>query len=1078
MSPLRQSHLKLLLLFFTTVLASGALAQGVTGSAVTGTITAEDNQPLAGVVVQMRNTATGSTFTAVTGTKGNYLLDNLPPGGPYTLTAAIDGFYGHTRTDMKLVLGQRLTLNFKLKPFEEFQEEMVVQATPVDELQDQGRTGPSTTVNATEMSRLPLQGRNFTDLISTTPQVSGNAMAGQNNRFNNIQIDGAAYNDLFGLASSGTPGGQANAKPISIEAIQTFVVQVSPFDVRYGNFAGGMVNAVTKSGTNEFHGSIFGYGQNKALAGFQDDPSFLGYSIWQFGGSLGGPIVKDKAHFFIATDIQERQSAFGNQYQIGGVDPAADAAKAGVTQADAERFNRILAEKNGVTNTGTALAPQLRNPDRNVFAKISTGVIPNSYLELSYNFVGALQDSLTRAPTSTSAPNSLRDGYQLSNAGYAQTTSTHTARAKLTSTWLEGKLSNEFLAGFSIIRDARDPASDLPLILVKTGNKLGNSDAWLAAGAERFSQLNELNQDIFQIQDSLTLAAGDHQITAGTSTDFLRLRNAFLQAATGVWSFESMDDFEAGLPSAFQRRFAPSGSPQEAGTAAFSVVQPGFYLQDNWTPIRSLTVTPGIRLDVPFLSKANANSVLLNNANLAIDTSKVPSGNILWSPRVGFNWDVENNSNTIVRGGAGIFSGRPPYVWVSNAYSINGLSQVELTCQRNTGSRQVPTFTLDPNKQPYGCTDDVTTPPSSPANQGEINYFDPKTKYPQNFRVALGADRRLPFGIIATADLLYSSDVNGWYTTDENLAAQGQNGEGRMMYGTLATGGTASSPRLTSTPTRLENNLVQAVKVFNKNGSQVYNATLQLRKEISDLLDVSVAYSYTNARDLISFTSAQGLSNLRFSPLDGDMQNRNLRPSAFDRTHRITLTATGQLPYGFNGGIIYTGQSGLPYTWVVNGDVNADGITGNDLAFIPKDESQITLAPGSSYADLSKFIDSQQCLRDAKGRLMQRGECRNPWQNFVNLRLGWNSPELVKGQRLEVQADIFNVLNLINNKWGLFDQDAQFETHGTQFLRAVGYDAENNRPIYSFAEPSAVTTTVYSPTLSRWRIQLGAKYIF
>lgn len=1068
----RPSHLGLIALFITTLLASGALAQGVTGSALTGTVTSQENEPLPNVVVQLRNTANGATFTAVSGSSGNYLLDNLPPGGPYVLTASADGYYGITRTGMQFALGQRLTLDLKLKPFETFEEEMVVVAQEMDALQDQGRTGASMTMDSNQMVRLPLQGRNFTDLISTTPQVSGTAMAGQNNRFNNIQVDGAAYNDLFGLSSSGTPGGQANAKPISIEAIQTFVVQVSPFDVRYGNFAGGMVNAITKSGTNEFHGSLFGYGQNKVLAGRQDDPAFLGYNIWQFGGSLGGPIVKDKAHFFIATDVQERSSAFGNQFQIGGVDAADDAARAGFTQAEAERFNNILANKYGVTGAGSALAPELRNPDRNVFAKISTGVIPNSYLELSYNFVGALQDSLTRAPTSPSVPGRMRDGYQLSNSGYAQTTSNHTARAKLTSTWLDGRLSNEFLTGFSIIRDARDPSSALPLILVKAG-KLGAADSWLAAGAERFSQLNQLEQDIYQIQDSLTLALGDHQLTAGTSTEFLRLRNAFLQAATGVWTFDSLDDFEAGRASAFQRRFGVS-EEQEPGTASFSVVQPGFYLQDNWTPFKGLTLTPGIRLDVPFLSAANANPRLVDNAALAIDTSKVPSGNILWSPRLGFNWDVEGNTNTIVRGGVGVFAGRPPYVWVANAYSINGLSQVELTCSRgSSGSGAVPDFTLDPNAQPFDCAGG-TQPPSAPTNQGEINYFDPDTRYPQNFRVALGADRRLPLGITATADLLYTQDVNGWYTTDENLVAQEQqSGEGRTLYGTFGTSG------FRATPTRLDDtNLRQAVRVYNKNGGRVFNATLQLQKEVRDFLNVGVAYSYTDAKDLISLTSAQAFSNFQFSPVDGDLLNRNLRPSAFDRTHRFTVTATGSLPYGFNAGVIYTGQSGLPYTWTVNGDVNADGISGNDLAFIPGDASQISLQDPAQYEDLSKFINSQPCLQQAKGRFVQRGECRNPWQNFLNVRLGWNSPELVKGQRLELQADIFNVLNLLNPEWGLFEQEAQFETHGAQFLRAVGYDAANNRPVYTFSEPSSVRTTVYTPTLSRWRIQLGARYVF
>jgi hypothetical protein len=1063
---------------FTTVLASGgALAQGVTGSAVTGTITNHENKPLPGVVVQIRNTATGVSFTAVTGTTGSYLLDNLPPGGPYLLTAAIDGYYGHTRTGMQLVLGQRLTLDLKLLPFEEFEEEMVVVAQEANELQDQGRTGPSMTMQADEMARLPLQGRNFTDLIATTPQVSGNAMAGQNNRFNNIQVDGAAYNDLFGLSGSGTPGGQAGAKPISMEAIQTFTVQVSPFDVRYGNFAGGMVNAVTKSGTNEFHGSLFGYGQNKLLAGKQDDPTFLGYNVWQYGATLGGPIVKDKVHFFIATDLQARKSAFGNQFQIGGVDAEDDAKRAGFTNAEAERFNNILRDKYQVDNAGTALGTQLRNPDRNVFAKISTGVIPNSYLELSYNFVGAEQDTLTRNPTAPAVPGRMRDGYQLSNSGYAQTTRTHTARAKLTSTFLEGKLSNEFLAGFSIIRDARDPNLDIPLVLVRAG-RLGSADAWLAAGSERFSQRNELSQDIFQIQDSLTLAVGDHQITAGTSTEFFKLRNAFLQAATGVWSFDSLDDFENGIPSAFQRRFGVSDL-QEPGTADFSVAQPGFYLQDNWAPFKGLTLTPGVRLDVPFLSRANTNPRLVDNAALPIDTSKLPSGNILWSPRLGFNWDVENNANTIVRGGLGVFSGRPPYVWVANAYSINGLSQVELTCQRNAGNRQVPAFTINPNEQPFDCAGG-TSAPTAPTNQGEIDYFDPKTRYPQNFRMALGADRRLPFGIIATADVLYTRDINGWYTTDENLRRQeGLNGERRAVYGSLATGGTASAPRLTSTPERIDpTNLVQAVKVFNKNGGRVFNTTLQLQKDIQDLMNVSVAYSYTDAKDRISMTSSQALSNFQFSPVDGDLENRKVRPSAFDRRHRFTVTATGNLPLGFNAGIIYTGQSGLPYTWVVNGDVNADGISGNDVAFIPENPDQITLQDPTQYEALSNFINSQPCLAGAKGRLIQRGECRNPWQNLFNIRLGWNSPQFAKGHRVEVQADILNVLNLLNPEWGLFEQEANFETHGAQFLRAVGYDDVKKRPIYTFAEPTAIRTTVFSPTLSRWRMQIGARYSF
>jgi outer membrane receptor protein involved in Fe transport len=1070
-NPLRPSRLRLIAVIGALAIASTSLAQGVTGSALTGTITDTDGKPLPDAVAELRNESTGVNFTVVSDASGEYLFDNVPPGGPYSLTVSADGYYGIKRTGMQLVLGNRLRLNVPLRKFETMEEEINVVATQADELTDRGRTGPSRTLDSAEMLDLPVQGRNFTDLISTAPQVSGTSMAGQNNRFNNIQIDGASYNDIFGLSSSGTPGGQANAKALSIEAIESFVVQVSPFDVRYGNFAGGMVNAVTKSGTNDIRGSVFGYWQNKRLAGNREDPTFLGYNIWQYGLSLGGPILKDKVHFFITTDLQERSSAFGNAFQIGGVDEVADRERAGFTNAEAERFSSILANTYGVENAGSGLAPELKNPDRNLFAKVSTSVIPNSYLELSYNLVNAKQDSLNRTPTSPTIPGRLRDGYQLSNSGYAQATTSNIARAKLVSSWLDGKLSNELLTGFSILRDRRDPNLDIPLILVRAG-QLGTADAWLAAGSERFSQLNQLNQDIYQLQDSLSYKMGDHTITVGTSNEYLKIRNAFLQAATGVWTFNSLDDFENGIASSFQRRFGVS-ELQEPGTAAFSVFQLGLYAQDNWTPFRGLTVTPGVRLDVPFLSKANVNERLVNNEAFPINTGEVPSGNILWSPRLGVNWDVDGG-DTIVRGGVGVFSGRPPYVWVANAYSINGLSQVELTCQRAAGSRQVPEFTIDPNAQPFDCAGG-TNPPTAPTNQGEIDFFDKNTKYPQNFRVAVGADRRLPFGLVGTVDLLFTRDINGWYTTDENLIRQeSDSSEGRALYGTFSSTGT-----FRATPARVDPaNLVQAVKVFNKNGGRVFSGSMQLRKDLSNVVDATLAYTYTNAVDRISMTSAQALSNFQFAPLDGDIQNRAIRPSAFDRKHRITLTATASLPFGFNAGLIYVRQSGLPYTWTTSGDVNADGISGNDLAFIPASPDQITLRDPAEYEALSNFIEGQECLRNAKGGFVRRGACRNPWQNVFDMRVGWNSPEWIKGQHLELQADIFNVLNLVNSDWGLFEQEANFENHPAQFLRAVGYDAANNRPIYSFTEPSAVRSVVRTPTLSRWRVQVGARYVF
>jgi hypothetical protein len=503
-------------------------------------------------------------------------------------------------------------------------------------------------------------------------------------------------------------------------------------------------------------------------------------------------------------------------------------------------------------------------------------------------------------------------------------------------------------------------------------------------------------------------------------------------------------------------------------------------VQDEWTVAKNFRLTPGIRIDVPFLSKANQNPALVNNPTFPIDTSKVPTGNPLWSPRLGFNWDIEGDTTTILRGGAGIFSGRPAYVWVSNAYLGNGLSQVELTCDASRGG--VPDFTVDPNAQPSTCRDG--SGPTTSTNQGEIDYFDPNTKYPQLFRVALGADRRLPWGIIGSVDLIYSADVNGWYTTDANLNNLGTDGEGRAIYGTFglnAMGNFAASPSRVDPVT-----LTQAVKVYNKNGAYAYSGTLQLQKTLFRTLDVFVAYTYSRSEDRISLTSSQAFSNFQFAPVDGSLEDRNVRPSAFDRPHKVSVAGVARLPLGFGAGLTYVGQSGLPYTWIVNGDVNGDGVNGNDLAYIPKDQNDIILRDPSQWDALNNFIQSQDCLRGARGRLVQRGECRNPWQNFLDMRFSWISPELplgllpraIKGQHLELQLDIFNVLNLLNVNWGLFKQAAQFETHSATFLRAVDYDRAKQRPFYEFTQPSVVTSTVYSPTQSRWRIQLGAKYIF
>ncbi len=1066
-----------------TIAASGAFAQGVTGSALTGVVTNDKGAPIEGASVQLRNPATGDNYRAVSNKAGLYFIDNVPPGGPYLVTTTVDGLQVNVQQDVQLNLGQRLTRDIVMR--KELVEEIAVVGHS-DANADKGRTGASTTVKNAQITELPLQGRNFTSLVSIDPRVvitgDGFSIAGQNSRFNNIQIDGGANNDLFGLAGNGTPGGNSSAKPLSLEAIQEFVVQVAPFDVRQGDFAGGLVNAITKSGTNNFHGGLFGYYQNKSLTNqnanvnglYTTDPNYNGYHTLQYGAFLGGPIIQDKLHFFISGDLQSKSSSFGSPLNLTGND-VADKANVGFTNADVSRFTDILKNKYGITNVGDGSAPNQENPDKNLFVKITSTQIPNSRLELSYNLVSAQQDNLSRDYGATSVPFFLSGGYQLSNSGYGIANTTNTGRLKLTTNSDDSKVSNEFLTGVSTIRDSRSLANGAPLILVKAGVSGGN-DAYIAAGAERFSQGNSLDQNVFQIQDNLTFALDQHRLTFGTSNEFFHFRNLFLQAAIGAYAFDCLNaadcanSFESGTPSAYQRRFGVSPL-EEAGVSSFDVQQYGVYLQDEYALADNFSLTGGLRIDVPFLSTAVQNPTLLGNSAFPLDTSRVPSGNPLWSPRVGFNWDVLGNSDTIFRGGVGIFSGRPPYVFVANAYGVNGIGQLQLTCG-NGG--KVPAFTADPKAQPTDCLGNTGTP-TTPPPAGEVDYFDPNTKYPQNLRAAFGVDERLPFGLLGSADLLYTEDVNGFYTSDENLSFQGFDGEGRATYGSFA----KSTPtKFSVAPKRIDTvNVTNAVKVFNKNGGKVGSITLQVQRPFARRFGVSVAYTYSQSRDRMSFTSSQALSNFRFAPVDGDLENRNVRPSAFDRPHKITVTGTVLLPYGFGGGLTYIGQSGTPYTWVVQGDINGDGQNSNDLPFIPANASQISLRDPTQYALLSQFVQSQDCLRAAQGHLLTRGACRNPWQDYLDARLTWTSPTF-KGQRFEVQYDIFNVLNLINSDWGHYNEVTGFETAPSKFLTAVGYDAVNKRPVYSFTAPGSISNTAYSPTQSRWRMQFGARYLF
>ncbi len=1041
-------------------------AQGVTTAALQGTVTAEG----AGTVVdaarvELKSLQTGQTFIADTRSSGRYSFENVTPGSGYQLTVRAIGFLPSVQQGLTLGLGTRQLRDVALKPSVVQLEEIEVAAQEDNPLLDASRTGPAQVVGDSAIQSLPLQGRNFTDLIASAPQAVGTSIAGNNNRYNNLQIDGGVNNDLFGLAASGVPGGQSGARAISIEAVSEFQVMVAPYDVRQGNFAGGMVNGITKSGTNQFLGSAFVYRQSKNLAGYRDDPTFTSLSIWQYGATLGGPILTDKVHFFVSADIQSRESGFASPYNLTGND-ATDLANTGFTTATVNQFVDILGTY-GITNSGDGSTPNVDNPLTNVFGKLSFNTGESSQLELSYNYSDAELGAYIRNPTGVAITGRMRDGWQLSNSGYTQLGKVNTLRAR----WIAefgGGLSNEFLTGYQTVRDSRDLPEQVPLILTAVGN-IGASTSWLAAGAERFSQTNSLDQNIFSVADNLSFGTGAHRFTVGTQNEFFSFDNAFFQASIGVWSFSSLDSLAAGTASAFQRRITTPLQPK-GPIALIGAQQFGLYAQDQWSPSERLSLTVGIRADIPLINSPRTNPALVDDPNLPINTGVFPNANILWSPRLGFNWDVTGQARTIVRGGVGIFSGRPPYVWLANSFTNTGADFIQVTCS----GAATPDFTVDPSAQPSACR---TGSPTAVA--GEVDYFDPNFKYPQNFRASLGFDQRLPGGFILTLDGYYAKQVNQIYLQDTNIPQDPTvSGEGRAVYGTFnAANGRATVVRRTTAVT-------SAVFHTNTSEGQTFAGTVQVQKMFANHFELNAAYTYSHTTDQISATSSQAFSNYQFASIGtGTIANRSVTTSFFDVPSKITLTGTVDLPAGFEFSLFYTGFSGTPYGWMINsgpagtnGDANGDGVSGNDLVFVPSDPGQITLSNPAAYDSLQNFISSQKCLAAARGGILERNSCRNPWQDYFNLRIGWTTPQ-VKGSGIELTLDVFNFLNFLSSSWGLYKEVSAFE-EGPAFLSVSGYDTVNDRPIYRFTQPAVVERTVYGQRQSRWTMQLGAKWRF
>jgi hypothetical protein len=885
-------------------------------------------------------------------------------------------------------------------------------------------------------------------------------------------------------------------------------VLLSPYDVRQGNFVGMLVNAVTKTGTNEFKGSAYLYARDQAITRKQDYLS--DFEQQQFGFSVGGPIVKNRAFFYLNPEWQRQIQPTPGPF-VGSTDLPAP-----VDQATIDRVNQALAQYGITGGSGAYISNQ--NPLTNLFARVDVSLPYSSRLVLRHNHSSGTRTSFSRPENGSE--------FRLTDNAFEFSNKTNSSVAQLFTNWANGS-ANELMLGYKVIDDSRITDQEIAQISVRVPRTVGTGSTNLVAGTERSSQGNELYQTSFELTDNFTLPLGAHTLTIGTKNIFYYSDNLFAQDRFGTWQFNSLDSLRGTCATCAGQPRAQSYSVRvpvgEQARAKFHSATYGFYIQDQWKLRPNMNLMLGLRADLPTFKESPPNNAafeadqayrrvlgpivtdqfgretysVTTDANFVRRTSDMPSPKVEWSPRIGFNWDITGDERNQFRAGAGLFSGPPAYVWLSNAYGNTGVSGFPaLNCNNASATSpfRPPPFSADAVKNPpQACGGGAT-----PAVAGTLTILHPDFHFPQTYKTTAGFDHRfsgsllggLLRDVVGTAEVMYSKAryqpfyVNIALAEPDVTNPASYNRQGRLMYGTIS--GTSSSPRLVGTRN-------EVYDVINSDKDWSYNITAGLTKRYSDRWEGSLFYTYQQARDLQSTSNSTAGSNFGQARLNaGSQYSQELARSRWETPHRIISTGTYTFPTKTSVTLIYTGNAGPAYGYYYFTDENADGQASNDPVYVPsdvRDVNQIRLrqiaASGSTPAvtieqqqeALDTFINNVDCLNGHRGRILTRNSCRGPWVNLIDFSVRQNI-STVRGQSVTLVWDVFNFGNLLNKNWGLIREAGDPGFPGVRLLRRVATTTVNGvvEPLYEFNKDMEYSNHQFAA--SNYRMQLSLRYSF
>ncbi|MEO0900033.1 MAG: carboxypeptidase-like regulatory domain-containing protein [Bacteroidota bacterium] len=1024
--------------------------QGVTTSTIRGTVTG-GKAGLAGASVTATHTPSGVKYGVNTLNDGKYTLANLRVGGPYKVEVSYIGYKKQTLTDIYLRLGQKLELNFALESGDVSVDQVDIVATP-DPIMNSDRTGAETNINNTQLRRLPTISRSASDYTRLTPAASGNSFGGRNDQFNNFSLDGSIFNNPFGLDAA-TPGGQTDAQPISLDAIDQIQVAIAPYDVTQAGFTGASVNAVTKSGTNSFNGTVFGFFRNQDLTGQRvasTDIVVPDLSQLQTGFSLGGPLVKNKLFFFVNFEM-ERRSDLGSNFIANNPSRTGENVSR-VEEADLIAVQNALASLGYETGAYEGYLHRTDN-EKGIF-KLDWAINDKNTLTATYNFLRASKDKPAH-PSALGRRGPDATTLQFYNSGYQINNNLNSGILELRSI-LGNKFANKVQVGYTSFRDFRNAFSaPFPVININRDNI-----RYIVAGHEPFSINNVLDQDVFQITDNFNAYLGDHTLTVGFSVERFDFNNSFNLGVYDPFTYGG-GTFGPGFPSvqAFLDTVNSGGFADEAAfaqgvfdgneendtwaLAETNVGQAAFYVQDEWTPTDDLKLTIGVRMDLPLYfntpekiqENIDRNCCFIpdleyvdeDGNTVTFDHTQLPNQVPLISPRLGFNWDVSGKGTTQVRGGTGLFTGRFPFVWIGNQVA-------------------------NPNFFFYNVT-------------------SPDFRFPQVWRSNLGIDQSFGEGWTFTVDAIHTRDINGMIVRNYGLKAPS---------GTLV--GADNRPIYTAADRT--NDFANNAYVFtNTNIGYSFNLSLQLQKDWGDDFFTSLGYNFLDARDASSIEAEISSDAYDRNPAFGNVNVAISAPSLYGNRHRFVGSGFKKWTYGSMGttlGLFFEVAQGGRYSYTYSGDINRDASPLNDLIYVPTASdingmqfSGDEASQASQRTALEGYIQQDEYLSGRRGMYAEKYAILSPWYSQIDFRVLQDLYFDVNGEThtIQLSLDFLNLGNLFNSNWGVRQLPINTQPIG------VTVD-DNNVPTYSFDEALNSTYTNDFSLLSRWQMQVGLRYIF